>query len=141
VALCLYAYSYVHTYLSFRSFLFNLTQPESTYPTQESHDNIHRPICGFLYIYFWSAICLVSNLEVYILVVDIYSFHRLGCVGYAIFTYLSARKMGRKSEYETCSLGIIVSRCYDHNLLRFSTIFGEKIGVFLKNQCYHQNFA
>jgi hypothetical protein len=27
-------------------------------------------------------------------------------------------------------------RCYDHNFLRFSTIFGEKIGVFLKNQCY-----
>jgi hypothetical protein len=22
-------------------------------------------------------------------------------------------------------------RCYDHNFLRFSTIFGEKIGVFL----------
>jgi hypothetical protein len=32
-------------------------------------------------------------------------------------------------------------RCYDHNFLRFSTIFGEKIGVFLKNQCYDQNFA
>jgi hypothetical protein len=23
-------------------------------------------------------------------------------------------------------------RCYDHNFLRFSTFFGEKIGVFLK---------
>jgi hypothetical protein len=32
-------------------------------------------------------------------------------------------------------------RCYDHNFLRFSTIFSEKIGVFLKNQCYDQNFA
>jgi hypothetical protein len=32
-------------------------------------------------------------------------------------------------------------RCYDHNFLRFLTIFGEKIGVFLKNQCYDQNFA
>jgi hypothetical protein len=32
-------------------------------------------------------------------------------------------------------------RYYDHNFLRFSTIFGEKIGVFLKNQCYDQNFA
>jgi hypothetical protein len=32
-------------------------------------------------------------------------------------------------------------RCYDHNFLQFSTIFGEKIGVFLKNQCYDQNFA
>jgi hypothetical protein len=25
--------------------------------------------------------------------------------------------------------------------LRFVPIFGEKIGVFLKNQCYDQNFA
>jgi hypothetical protein len=32
-------------------------------------------------------------------------------------------------------------RCYDHNFLRFSTIFGDKIGVFLKNQCYDQNYA
>jgi hypothetical protein len=32
-------------------------------------------------------------------------------------------------------------RCYDHDFLRFLTIFGEKIGVFLKNQCYDQNFA
>jgi hypothetical protein len=27
-------------------------------------------------------------------------------------------------------------RCYDLDFLRFFTIFGEKIGVFLKNQCY-----
>jgi hypothetical protein len=32
------------------------------------------------------------------------------------------------------------NRCYDHNFLRFSTIFGEKIGVFPKNQCYDHNF-
>jgi hypothetical protein len=32
-------------------------------------------------------------------------------------------------------------RCYDYNFLRFLTIFGEKIGVFLKNQCYDQHFA
>jgi hypothetical protein len=31
----------------------------------------------------------------------------------------------------------IRGRCYDHNFLRFLTIFGEKIGVFLKNQCYY----
>jgi hypothetical protein len=31
--------------------------------------------------------------------------------------------------------------CYDHNFLRFLTIFGENIGVFLKNQCYDQIFA
>jgi hypothetical protein len=24
---------------------------------------------------------------------------------------------------------------------RFLTIFGEKIGVFIKNQCYYQNFS
>jgi hypothetical protein len=32
-------------------------------------------------------------------------------------------------------------RCNDHLFLRFLPIFGEKIGVFLKNQCYDQNFA
>jgi hypothetical protein len=32
-------------------------------------------------------------------------------------------------------------RCYDHDFPRFLTIFGEKIGDFLKNQCYDQNFA
>jgi hypothetical protein len=32
-------------------------------------------------------------------------------------------------------------RCYDHNCLRFSTIFGGKIGVFLKNECFDQIFA
>jgi hypothetical protein len=37
--------------------------------------------------------------------------------------------------------GVTRGRCYDHNFLRFLTIFGEKIGVFLKNQCYDQNFA
>jgi hypothetical protein len=32
-------------------------------------------------------------------------------------------------------------RCNDHNFRRFLLIFGEKIAVFLKNQCYDQNFA
>jgi hypothetical protein len=32
-------------------------------------------------------------------------------------------------------------RCYDHNFQQFLTFFGEKIGVFLKNQCYDQNLA
>jgi hypothetical protein len=27
----------------------------------------------------------------------------------------------------------IWGRCYDHNFLRFLTVFGEKNGVFLKN--------
>jgi hypothetical protein len=31
-------------------------------------------------------------------------------------------------------------RCYDHDFLRFFPIFGEKIGVFLENQCYDQFF-
>jgi hypothetical protein len=44
------------------------------------------------------------------------------------------------------NLGIICrigswGRCYDHNFRRFSPIFGEKIGVFLKNQCYDHNFC
>jgi hypothetical protein len=32
-------------------------------------------------------------------------------------------------------------RCYDHNFLRFFPIFGEKISVFLKYQCYDQLFS
>jgi hypothetical protein len=40
-----------------------------------------------------------------------------------------------------CNYDPIWGRCYDHNFLRFLTIFAEKIGVFLKNQCYDQNFA
>jgi hypothetical protein len=32
-------------------------------------------------------------------------------------------------------------RCYDHNFWRFLTIFGKKIGVFLKNRCYDQHFV
>jgi hypothetical protein len=32
-------------------------------------------------------------------------------------------------------------RCYDLDFLRFLTTFGEKIGAFLKKQCYGQNFA
>jgi hypothetical protein len=35
----------------------------------------------------------------------------------------------------------IWGRCYDHNFLRFLPIFVEKIGVFLKKQCYDQMFA
>jgi hypothetical protein len=31
-------------------------------------------------------------------------------------------------------------QCYDHDFRRFSTIFGEKIGVFIENQCYDQDF-
>jgi hypothetical protein len=35
----------------------------------------------------------------------------------------------------------IEDRCYDHNFLRFLPIFGKKIGVFLRNQCYDQKLA
>jgi hypothetical protein len=34
-----------------------------------------------------------------------------------------------------------LGRCYYRNFLRFSPIFGLKIGVFLKNQSYDPNFA
>jgi hypothetical protein len=43
----------------------------------------------------------------------------------------------RQSEAD---IEVIGGRCYDHNFLRFSPIFGEKIAVFLKNQCYDQFF-
>jgi hypothetical protein len=36
---------------------------------------------------------------------------------------------------------LIWGRCYDDNFLRFLPIFGEKIGVFLKYQCYDQFFS
>jgi hypothetical protein len=32
-------------------------------------------------------------------------------------------------------------RCFDHNFLQFSTIFSEKFGAFLKNQCCDQQIA
>jgi hypothetical protein len=35
----------------------------------------------------------------------------------------------------------IRGRCYDHNFLQFFPIFGEKIGGFLKYQCYDQLFS
>jgi hypothetical protein len=38
-------------------------------------------------------------------------------------------------------LSLTRGRCYDHNFLRFLTMFGEKIGVFLKNRWYDQIFA
>jgi hypothetical protein len=38
-------------------------------------------------------------------------------------------------------LVLIWGRCYDHNLLQMSQIIGEKIGVFLKYQCYEQFFS
>jgi hypothetical protein len=47
----------------------------------------------------------------------------------------------RVEQYLTNKMGASRGRCYDHNFLRLSTIFGERIGVFLKNQCYDQNFA
>jgi hypothetical protein len=32
-------------------------------------------------------------------------------------------------------------RCYDHNFLRFSTIFGEKLAFFSKNNVMIKSFA
>jgi hypothetical protein len=40
-----------------------------------------------------------------------------------------------------CFLKLTWGRCYDHNFLRFFPIFGEKIDVFLKYQCYDQLFS
>jgi hypothetical protein len=42
---------------------------------------------------------------------------------------------------EKCPLTPTWGRCYDHNFLRFLPTFSEKIGAFLKKQCYEQNFA
>jgi hypothetical protein len=39
---------------------------------------------------------------------------------------------------DSVSHRLIWGRCYDHSLLRFSTFFGEQIGVFLKIQCFYQ---
>jgi hypothetical protein len=33
-----------------------------------------------------------------------------------------------------------MGRCYDHNFQRFFPIFGEKTGIFLKNQFQDPNF-
>jgi hypothetical protein len=51
------------------------------------------------------------------------------------------KKLPKESNRPMAIIRPIWGRCYDHNFLQFSTIFGEKIGVFLKNQCYDQNFA
>jgi hypothetical protein len=40
----------------------------------------------------------------------------------------------------TSSANNIWGRCYDHNFLRFSPIFGEKIGVFLKKLMLWSHF-
>jgi hypothetical protein len=62
-----------------------------------------------------------------------------------LYCSLAGKKFRRGSRsYKSIvrvSVRVTRGRCYDHNFLRFSTIFGEKIGVFLKNQCYDQNFA
>jgi hypothetical protein len=46
-----------------------------------------------------------------------------------------------KKEIICLSASVTRGRCYDHNCLQFLTIFGEKIGVFLKYQCYDQLFS
>jgi hypothetical protein len=45
-----------------------------------------------------------------------------------------------KAQSPNCNL-CTRGRCYDNNFQRFFLIFGEKIGVFLKNQCYDHNFC
>jgi hypothetical protein len=46
------------------------------------------------------------------------------------------QKWVRASILSNLETKLIWDRCYDHNFLRFLPIFSEKIGVFLKNQCY-----
>jgi hypothetical protein len=59
--------------------------------------------------------------------------------------HVSARYVNRASVVKILRIAYCKiksrGRCYAHNFLRFSTIFGEKIGVFLKNQCYDQLFS
>jgi hypothetical protein len=50
------------------------------------------------------------------------SYHPITLAGFDLTTHSSARRLDHATR----------GRCYDHNFLRFSTIFGEKIGVFLK---------
>jgi hypothetical protein len=50
-------------------------------------------------------------------------------------------RLPTKTKTVICSRPTTRGRCYDHNFLRFLTIFGEKIGVFLKYQCYDQKFS
>jgi hypothetical protein len=40
----------------------------------------------------------------------------------------------------TVNLRMARDQCYDHNFLRFLTVFGEKIGVFLKKQILRSQF-
>jgi hypothetical protein len=54
-----------------------------------------------------------------------------------LFSRFSWKFEGLLPQVATCPGG----RCYDSNFKRFSPISGEKIGVFIKNQCHDQNFA
>jgi hypothetical protein len=54
----------------------------------------------------------------------------------------AARETGRPLPRRQMQLVYSIGgRYYDHNFLRFSPIFGEKIGDFLKYQCYDQLFS
>jgi hypothetical protein len=77
-----------------------------------------------------------------------HNIHNAGRDNMYIFHYNTPRQ-GRgdgfrnriQSQHSNLWFSTSWGQCYDHNFLRFSTIFGEKIGVFFKNQCYDQNFA
>jgi hypothetical protein len=56
--------------------------------------------------------------------------------------YEETRKIvGAQMQVEELDHSASGVRCCDHNFLRFSITFGEKIGVFLKNHCYDHNFC
>jgi hypothetical protein len=46
-----------------------------------------------------------------------------------ILSTVKATMLGSQGRFKS---RVTWGRCYDQNFLRFSTIFGEKIGVFLK---------
>jgi hypothetical protein len=58
-----------------------------------------------------------------------------------ILLSFSQKNYPKKTVTQLAKIHPIWGRCYDHNFLRFSTIFCKKLAFFLKNQCYDQNFA
>jgi hypothetical protein len=61
---------------------------------------------------------------------------------YVVYLYFRALELIEIRRKFSCnSIRVTRGRCYDHNFRRFFQIVGEKIGVFLKYQCYDQLFS
>jgi hypothetical protein len=54
-----------------------------------------------------------------------------------ICTYMIFDKLLTGFDFGLFLYKLIWGRCYDHNFLRFLSIFCEDFGVFLKHQCYY----